>query len=145
MLQSAQEKPVGAVASAPVAPARRWIRIIAGIAVPWNLIGVGMFLSHVGLLGAGGTPPGGAEMPALVTVAYGIGTITGLVGSIGLAMLRRWSRMVLWVSAVALIIDWGWVLGVSGAGNVAIGGTVLFVAGLLVVLAEMAERRSLLG
>lgn len=121
-----------------------WIRVFAALAVPWNAIGMAIFLSDVGLIAGGGPPPGGLEAPLAIKIAFGIGTIAGLLGSAGLAMLRSWSRPVLWISLLALAIDWGWVFGFSGAASIPIGVAVLVVAVLLVACSELANRRLLL-
>ncbi len=127
------------------APPPRWIRIVGAIAVPWNLIGLGTFLADAGMFGPAAVAPGVAAMPMLVFVAYGVSCVTGVVGSVGLALLRRWSRALLWISAVAAVIDWGWVLGYATGASVPLGATVLLVAALLVVLSEMAARRGWLA
>lgn len=124
--------------------ARRRIQALATMAVPWNILGVVMFLAEVGALPGGGPPPGGAELPAAIKVCFGIGAVTGLAGAMGLALLRRWARPALWVSLTGLLIDWTWVFGFSGAASILIGVAVLSVAALLVVLAELAVRGALL-
>ena len=120
------------------------IKAIAAVAIVWKLIGVATYLAHVGLLGEGGPPPGGREMPPLITAAYATGVFVGLGSAVGLFLLRRWARLAAWVALVALVIDWGWVFGFSGAASVPIGVTVLFVASLMVYLAEVAKRSDLL-
>jgi hypothetical protein len=118
------------------------IRATGVVAALWNGFGVFTYLAHVGLVGGA---PTAAAMPAWVTAAYAIGVFAGLGGAIGLALARRWARPVLWVSLVALVVDWGWVLGVGNGGSVAIGVTVLAVAVLLVAVAERGARRGVLG
>ncbi len=145
MPQSPIHDVAGAAASASAAPAPRWIRIVGAVAVLWNLIGLGTFLADAGVFGPGAVSPGVAAMPMFVFVAYGVSCITGVVGSVGLALLRRWSRGLLWLSAVAVVIDWGWVLGVGTGGSLPLGVTVLVGAALLVLLAEMAARRGWLA
>ena len=141
MPQSVSHDIDGATASASTAPAPRWIRVVGAIAVAWNLIGLGMFFADAGVFGPAAVSPGVAAMPTLVFIAFGIACVTGVAGSVGLALLRRWSRAVLWISAVATVIDWGWVLPFGSGGSMPIGVTVLVGAGLLVWLAELAQRR----
>jgi hypothetical protein len=86
-----------------------------------------------------------AAMPILVFVAYGVACVTGVVGSVGLALLRRWSRALLWISAVATVIDWGWVLCYPSDPPVPLGVAVLFGAALFVLLSEMVKRRGWLA
>jgi hypothetical protein len=123
----------------------KWIRALAAIAVPWNAIGIIIFLSDVGVIAGGGPPPGGIEAPLAIKVCFGVGTIAGVFGSAALALLRKWSRPLLWISLFALLVDWGWVFAFSGAASIPIGVAVLSIAILLVTLAEMARRRSLLA
>jgi hypothetical protein len=127
--------------SARPAPAPRWIRVVGAVAVAWNLIGLSMFFADAGLFGPAAVSPGVADMPTLVFVAFGISCVTGVAGSVGLALLRRWSRPVLWISAVATVIDWGWVLPFGSGASMPIGVTVLVGAGVLVWLVELARRR----
>lgn len=124
--------------------AEKWIRALAAIAVPWNAIGIMIFLSDIGIVSGGGPPPGGIEAPLAIKVCFGVGTIAGIVGSVALALLRKWSRPLLWISLIALLVDWGWVFGFSGAASIPIGVAVISIAILLVTLAEWARRRSLL-
>lgn len=121
-----------------------WIRTIAALAVPWNAIGIMIFLSDIGVIAGGGPPPGGLEAPAAIKIAFGIGTMAAIAGSLGLLFLRKWSRALLWLSLVALVIDWGWVFAFSGAASIPIGAAVLCVAVLLAGCSEFACRRSLL-
>jgi hypothetical protein len=123
----------------------RSIRILAAIAVPWNAIGFIIFLSDIGVIAGGGPPAGGIEAPFVIKVCFAVGTVAGLVGSAGLALLRKVSRPLLWISLFALVVDWGWVFGFSGAASIPIGVAVLAIAVLLVVLVEVAHRRSLLA
>jgi hypothetical protein len=130
----------GQTSAAPPAP--RWIRIVGAIAVLWNLIGLVSFLADAGEFGPGAVAPGVTLMPAVVFVAYGVSCVTGVAGSLGLALRRRWARPVLWISAVAAVIDWGWVLAYASNPAVPLGVAVLSGAGLLVWLSEMATRRT---
>jgi hypothetical protein len=121
-------------------PATRTIRAVGAVAIPWNAIGVTSYLAHVGVIGSGGPPPGGADMPAAVVGAFAICTFGGLVASVGLALLRRWARPLFWIALVATVIDWGWVLLYSGAASVPLGVAVLVIALLLALLGESAHR-----
>lgn len=141
MPQSTSHGIGGSAASSSAAPAPRWIRIVGAIAVAWNLIGLGMFFADAGVFGPAAVSPGVAAMPMLVFIAFGIACVAGVAGSIGLTLLRRWSRSVLWVSAVATVIDWGWVLPFGSGASMPTGVTVLVGAGVLVWLVELAQRR----
>ena len=85
-----------------------------------------------------------ANMPAWITAAFATGTLTGLAGSLGLVLGRRWAWPLLLISLVALLLLEGWILFISGA--VAIFGvtvpiTVVVCALLLVWLARRADQR----
>lgn len=119
-------------------------RGIGAAALLWNAIGVANYLAYVGAIGGGGPPAGGTEMPAYVTAAFAIGVFGGAAGAAGLALLKRWSRPLLWLSLVGLLVDWAWVFAYSDAASLAIGGSVLVVGVGLVILVEAAQRRALL-
>ena len=119
-----------------------WLRPVALVALLWNLIGVAFYLGHVGILGSPFVPPPSeSAMPIWVTAAYAVGVFAGAVGTLGLLLLQSWSRPVLWLSLLALIVDWGWIMLASGAGIQPLGIVVLVVAALLVWLASTAERK----
>lgn len=125
-------------------PARKWVQIIGVFAVLWNAVGVFSYLAHVGLIGEGGTPQGSAEMPAALNACFAIGVFGGVAGSVGLAMLYGWARPLLWLSWIGTVIDWIWVFGWSGAASVPLGVTVLLLATLFAIIAELAARRGIL-
>lgn len=120
----------------------RWVQVVGIVAILWNAIGVFSYLSHVGVVGAGGPPQGGAEMPAAITAAFAIGVFSGLAGSIALAVRSGLARPLLWLSLVTTTIDWVWVFGWSGAASVPLGITVLVIALGLALLAEREARRA---
>ena len=127
-----------------------WFRIAAFVALVWNAFGVVMFLSSVG---AFGDPTAGlseaeravaSNIPAWIMAAFGIGTFTGLAGSLGLLLGRRWAWPLLVISLVGLLVLEGYILFFSGA--VAVSGaaipiTVVVGALLLAWLARHAGVR----
>jgi len=128
-----------------------WFRIVAVLAILWNLVGVYFYLVHVGMV------PGpeasaaersiGESMPNWATACFAIGVFAGTLGSLGLLMLASWSRLLLLLSLLALLIEQGWLLFLSGApqllGPSAYGLpiTILVVAALLVWLADKGGKR----
>ena len=119
-----------------------WFRPLAGIGLVWNLIGVAFYLGQVGMLGGPFAPaPGQPVMPAWVTSAYAIGVWGSVVALVGLLMCARWSRPVLWVALLALVVDFGWVFVASGEGVQPIGVAVLTIALGIALLGDTAARR----
>jgi hypothetical protein len=98
-----------------------WFRIVALIAIAWNVVGVTMYLSSVGMFGdpmAGlskGERAAAASIPGWITGAFAIGTFAGLIGSVGLLLRKAWSRPVLLISAAALLVLEGWIIFFSDA------------------------------
>lgn len=131
-----------------------WFRAAALLAVLWNAFGVAMYLSSVGMFG---DPMAGlneaeravaASIPPWITGAFAIGTLSGLIGSIGLAMRKAWAQPVLIVSMIALLVLEGWILFLSGARDafgLAVPILVSTGAILLAWLATHARRRGWLG
>lgn len=140
--------------AAPTAPPA-WFRIVALLAVLWNAFGVFQYLSTVGLFGdpmAGMTDvqrTAAESIPAAITGAFAIGTLAGLIGSVGLFLRKRWALPLLVLSLLALIALEGWIVFLSGAleifGGIALPATIVVVAALLAWLAYHARGRGWLG
>ena len=127
-----------------------WFRGVALLAILWNAFGVAMYLSAVGMFGDSTAALTEAEraaaeaIPSWIMGAFAIGTFAGLIGSIGLALSRRWAWPALLVSMIALLVLEGWILFVSGQAEVhgyAVPVTVSVVAVLLAWLAYHARNR----
>ena len=128
-----------------------WFRIVAVLALLWNLFGVAMYLHSVGMFGDPMTgltdsQRAAAEaIPSWVMGAFAIGTWAGLLGSLALVLGRRWAWPLLLVSLVALLVLEGWIVFLSGAleghGGVALPVTIVLVAALLVWMADRGRRR----
>ena len=117
------------------------IRIIGVLGIVWNLIGVASYLAHVGLLGpeAAASPPGAPPMPVAITAAFAIAVFSGVIGSAGLALLKSWAKLVLWISFGTSVIDWAWVLGYSVGGSVPLGAAVILGALAFAIIASRAS------
>lgn len=122
--------------SAAIGRTPLWFTIVGVVALLWNLVGVCFYLGSVGVLGPPFVQEGQPVSPSWVTAAYAIGVFGGAIGSLGLALHQRWARGLLWVSLVALIVDWGWVFVNFGSVALPLGLTVLVIAALLAWLAN---------
>lgn len=131
-----------------------WFRIAAIAAVVWNVFGVIMYLSSVGVFGdptAGLSEPeraAAASVPGWITGAFAIGTFAGLLGSVGLLLRSLWAQPVLFVSTVMLLVLEGWIVFLSGALEVfglAVPLMVSIGAILLAWLATHARRQGWLS
>ncbi|MDP9414233.1 MAG: hypothetical protein M3Q08_09095 [Pseudomonadota bacterium] len=109
------------MATASTASVPRWFTAVALLAVIWNAFGVVMYLSSVGVFGdpmAGLSEPeraAASSIPSWITGAFAIGTLAGLIGSLGLLLRKAWAQPVLLASMVALLVLEGWIMFFSGA------------------------------
>jgi hypothetical protein len=138
------------MATASLSSRPAWFRAAALLAILWNAFGVAMYLSSVGMFG---DPMAGlseaeraiaSSIPSWITAAFAIGTLTGLAGSIGLAMGKAWAQPVLIVSMIALLVLEGWIVFLSGAPEAfGLAVPIMVSAGaiLLAWLAIRARRR----
>ena len=133
-----------------------WFWIVALLGLLWELFGVAQYLMHVGVL------PNNMEMseaerslmqssPMWVTGLFAIGVFAGALGTFGLLLRQSWARLLLIVSLVAVIFQFGGWLTMTDAVRV-IGPAVFImpavivaVAILLVWVAGLASRRGWLG
>lgn len=137
--------------------APRWFKIVAVVALLWNLLGCFAFASDLLL-----TPEDVAKLPAgqqalyaaragWAVAATAVAVIAGALGCLGLLLGRKWAFPVLLVSLVGILVqDYGlFVLadGAALAGPVAVvmQGIVLAVGVVLVLLARKAMARGWLG
>jgi hypothetical protein len=136
------------MATLAAAAAPSWFRIVGWAAVVWNAFGVVMYLSSVGLFGDPTAGLSAAEraaaesIPASITAAFAIGTFAGLIGSLGLAMAKRWAWPMLLLSLVALVVLEGWIVFLSGhaeAFGLAIPISVTVIAVILAFVAHRAR------
>ncbi len=130
-----------------------WFRIVSIAALIWGLIGIATYLMHVGIIGGGTAALSEPERilaestPSWVTAAYAIAVFSGALGSLGLVLRKRWAKLVLIVSLVAILIQEAWVIFMSDAAAVhgpsalLLPLVIVVVAVLLVWVASMAEKR----
>ena len=139
---------------APAAPPA-WFRIVALLAVLWNAFGFFQYLSTVGLFG---DPMNGMtdvqraaaeSIPPAIIGAFAIGTLAGLIGSLGLLLRKSWALPILVLSLLGCVALEGWIVFLSGAleafGGIALPATIVLVALLLAWLAWHARQRGWLG
>lgn len=109
------------MATVSTAPFPTWFKAAALLGVVWNAFGVAMYLSSVGVFGdpmadlTEAERVAAASIPAWITAAFGIGTFSGLIGSLGLVLRKAWSQPLLLVSLVALLMLEGWIVFFSDA------------------------------
>ena len=124
-----------------------WLRVVAGLAVLWNGFGCYEYLASVGAV-PGQPEMSGDPMPTWVIGAFAISVFAGLIGSLGLLLLKRWAKPLLLLSLLALLAQdvWAFVLTEGGLDKpLLLPALVNVVAILLVWLAYHADRRGWLG
>lgn len=86
-------------------------RVVGAVALAWNLIGVAMFAMYMAMTPEqmAQLPPEQAQVyaavPAWFDAAYGTAVVAGVLGSIALLALRRWSVAAYLVSLVAVVVQ----------------------------------------
>lgn len=131
----------------------RWFKVVAFLAVAWNLLGCAAFVSDLRL-----TPQDVANLPspqqalyaarpAWAVAATGVAVIGGVLGSLGLLLGRTWALPLLLLSLLGVLVqDANLFLlsnGTALAGAVAMvmQALVLAIAIALVWLARVAKAR----
>lgn len=136
--------------SSPASSPPAWFRLAAAVALLWNAFGVAMYLSSVGLFGDPMASLSASEravaetIPGWISAPFAIGTLAGLIGSLGLMLRKGWAVPVLIVSLIALLVLEGWIVFMSDAAEVsgyAVPVAVTVGAILLAWLAVHARRR----
>ena len=125
-----------------------WFWILAVLGLLWELFGVATYLMHVGVLPSADSGMSAAEqaladgMPAWATAAYAVAVFVGALGALGLVLRKAWSRLLLILSLLALLVQFGWWLFLSGAMEV-IGpsaATMPIIVILVAIAARLARR-----
>jgi len=108
----------------------KWFTVVAVLALLWNLVGLSMFVLQVTMTpeAAAALPPEqqriNAAMPAIAHVFFGVAVASGVLGSLGLLLRRRWAVPLLLLSLLGVLAQMGtayattpvWALtGVGGA------------------------------
>jgi len=132
------------------ARAPAWLRIVAALGLIWNCFGVYNYLMTVGVVG-GADIAAASAMPAWATGAFAIAVFGGTLGCIGLLMLKRWSKLLLLLSLLGVLVMDLWMFVLSGLGTTATSAelgitiAVVVVAIFLVWLAYSADRKGWLS
>ena len=129
-----------------------WFRIVAVLALLWNLVGVWSYLSKVGMAPEmmKMTPEEVelvASMPAWATAGFAIAVFGGVLGSLGLLLGKAWARLLFILSLLGMLGQFGWWLLMSGAmermgaSSAAMPAVVVLIGVLLVWLANMGIKK----
>lgn len=90
-------------------PASVWI--VCGLAVVWNLLGVAAFAMQLAMPAEAlqAMPPEQRAIyeatPGWIYLFYGVATIGGVLGSLGLLLRRRWAAPVYLVALIGLVLQ----------------------------------------
>jgi hypothetical protein len=127
-------------------PAPMWLRVVAALGLLWNLLGVYAYLQTVHVLPSG---EGMAmeTMPAWVTGAFAIAVFGGVIGSLGLLMLKGWSKLILALHLLAIFAEDVWAFGMrSGpAESPLLPVAIVVIAIVLVWLSFSASKKGWLS
>lgn len=134
-------------ASTEPSTAPLWLRLIAALGLIWNLFGVYAYLQTVGVIPGAPADMTSKTMPTWVIGAFAVAVFAGALGSLGLLMLKRWSKMILLLSLLAVLLQdlWAFVLRGTPEKDLILPIVVNVIAVLLVWLAWMADRRGWLS
>ena len=133
-----------------VVAAPAWVRIVAALALLWNLVGIYEYLKTVGVV-SGADAAMAAAMPAWVVGAFAIAVFGGALGCLGLLMLKRWSKLLLLISLLAVLAMDVWSFLLTGNGRTMAGAemgvtvAVVAIALLTVWVAYSADRKGWLS
>lgn len=129
-----------------------WYRLVALLAVLWNCIGAWGYLSKVGVVPTMMEMTAEetalvAGMPVWATAGFAVAVFGGLLGSLGLLLGKAWARLLLILSLLGMLVQFGWWLLMSDAmarigGQSAVMPAVVVLIGVLLIwLANMGIRR----
>lgn len=111
-----------------------WFWVIAGVALLWNLMGVGAYIADVTMSeeAVAKLPEAQQTMransPAWLTGVYAIAVFAGVLGSAALLLRKAWATPIFGVSLAAIIIQMGYVLFGMNAISVLGAGAAVFPA-----------------
>lgn len=134
-----------------------WYRVGSWMLFAWMLMGILSFLNSE-TMSAEALAALPQEMQDLVAatplwlrVIYGLATVSGLVGALGLVLRKSWSIAALAVSLVAVLIQMSyWLFGmralaILGSGAAGMPSVVIILGGFAVYFAVVSRQRGILG
>lgn len=142
-----------ATAASPATPVPAWFRIVAILALLWNLLGVAAFVMDASMSAdtIAAMPEAQQQLyavrPAWVLAAYAIAVFAGALGSLMLVMRRKLAPPLLVLSLLAVLVQMAYVfflsdtLAVMGDAAMAMPLLIIAIAVALVWLARTAAAR----
>lgn len=117
--------------------------IVAGIALLWNLMGLFAFYTDMST--------NAESFPLIVKAAYGIATIGGFLGSLGLILKKTWAPMILLISLLGVLVQSSYnafmtdTLEGQGAGGIALFLAIIAIAIFLYLYAKKSASKGWLA
>ncbi len=134
-----------------------WYRVGSWMLFAWMLMGILSFLNSESMSAEAlaALPQEMQDLmaatPLWLRVIYGVATVSGLVGALGLVLRKSWSIAVLTVSLVAVLIQMSyWLFGmralaILGSGAAGMPSVVIILGGFAVYFAVVSRQRGILG
>lgn len=131
----------------------RWFKIVAIIAIVWNVLGLFAFLAQIMMTEEmiNQLPEADQtlhrETPMWVNIVFGISVIAGTAGSIGLLLRHAWSIPVLAISLLAVAAQLSYmffmsnIFEVKGIAAAILPMCILAIAVLLLILSLQAKQK----
>ncbi|MBR0683967.1 sugar transporter [Roseomonas eburnea] len=129
-----------------------WFRLIAVLALLWNLAGVGAFAmqASMGAETVAALPPAQRDlwfgMPGWAWVAYGLAVAAGTLGAVGLLLRRGWALPAFVVGLATVVVQFTYPFLMTDALSVmGPGMAVLPLAIVVIAVAEVLAARAWRG
>ncbi len=127
-----------------------WFRVVAGVALLWNVLGVVAFIGQQ-TMDPATLPPAERSFyeatPAWATAAFAVAVFAGVLGCIGLLLRKSWAVTVFLVSLLGIVVQIGHSLFIGngievfGAAGFILPGLTLAIGVALLWLARLAMAR----
>lgn len=131
-----------------------WVWAVAGLGVAWNIFGLVQFMGAISAtsasLAAKGMTPDQIDVylsiPLWMNIAFGIGVVGGLIGSVLLAFKNKLSQPVFLASLVAYVVLFigdivNGVFAALGPPQVIVLTTVVAIAAALLWVAQISNKQ----